>query len=69
MNQPDAETAATLLAKGYELYRRKPLKPGIFRQTKEAVDDLNDFYETQTHYWVSPAGEIVHWTKAIEEIR
>lgn len=68
MNQPDTETAAKLLANGYELYRRKPLKPGIFRQTKEAVDDLNDYYETQTAWWVSPAGEIVHWMKAMEEI-
>lgn len=68
MNQPDAETAAKLLANGYELYRRKPLKPGIFRQTKEVVDGLNTYYETQAAWWVAPDGEIVHWTKAMEEI-
>jgi hypothetical protein len=57
------ETKAALIAKGYEPYRRPPMKPGMFRQTKEAVDDLNAYYETQTDWWVSPDGEIVHWTE------
>ena len=54
------ETKAALIAKGYEPYRRPPMKPGRFRQTKEAVDDLNAYFETQTDWWVSPEGEIVH---------
>ena len=57
------ETKAILLTKGYEPYRRPPMKPGMFRQTKEAVDDLNAYFETQTDWWVSPKGERVHWAE------
>jgi len=57
------ETKAALIEREYEPYRRKPMKPGMFRQTKEAVDDLNAFFETQTDWWVPPDGEIVHWTE------
>ena len=57
------ETKAALIEKGYELYRRPPIKPGMFRQTKEAVDDLNAYYETQTDWWVAPEGNRVHWSE------
>lgn len=57
------ETKAALIEKGYEPYKRPPMKPGMFRQTKEAVDDLNAYYETQTDWWVSPKWKRVHWSE------
>lgn len=59
------ETKAALIARGYELYRRPPMKPGMFRQTKEAVNDLNAYFETQTDWWVSPEGNRVHWSEVV----
>lgn len=68
MNQPDAETAAKLLANGYELHRPKFDNKG-FRHAPEGTSNLDAYYEKQTAWWVSPAGEIVHWMKAMEEIK
>ena len=37
-------------------------------QSLSKVRKVNSFYREQQHWWVSPKGDIVHWTKAMDEI-
>ena len=56
------ETKAALIAKGYRPHRHK-FDPKLYWHNPEKIAELNAYYETQTDWWVSPDGEIVHWTE------
>lgn len=64
---PDKDDCAKLLASGYKLHRSKH-KVGYMSQSLSKVRKVNSFYREQQHWWVSPTGDIVHWTKAMDEI-
>ena len=67
MNQPDSETVAKLLAKGYKPHRPKH-KPGGISRDPEDIKFLNRYFKKQMDWWVSPSGEVVHCKKAMEGI-
>lgn len=67
IKDPTKDDCEELLARGYKLYKVKH-KIGLMSQNLSKVRKLNKFYGEQQHWWVSPTGDIVHWTKAMDEI-
>ena len=67
IKEPTKDDCEELLARGYKLYKVKH-KIGYMSQNLSRVRKLNKFYGEQRHWWVSPTGDIVHWTKAMDEM-
>jgi hypothetical protein len=63
----DETTCSALLAGGYTPYRPHH-KVGAMSQNLSNVRDLNEYYRTQTQWWVSPSGEIVNWEQALSSL-
>jgi hypothetical protein len=66
IKEPTEDDCKELVARGYALHKARH-KIGYMSQNLSRVRKLNKFYSEQKHWWVSPSGDILHWTKAMSE--